>query len=67
MYVIMYQEEAVKKARARTGSSSSVLDLECFQLSSQIRHEHAVRKFREKVKREEEEARDASKVKAKIL
>ena len=46
---------------------SSVLDLEHFRLSSQIRHESAAREFREKVRREEEETRLASKVKAKIL
>lgn len=62
---INVQDEAVKKARART--RNSVLDLEHFRLSSQIRHERAAREFREKIRREEEETRLASKVKIKIL
>ena len=55
-YVLfLYQEEAVKKARARSVGTN-------FRLSSQARHQRAVREFRQKIRREEEEARLASKV-----
>ena len=53
--LFLYQEEAVKKARARSVGTN-------FRLSSQARHQRAVREFRQKIRREEEEARLASKV-----
>lgn len=71
--ICVCQEEAATRVRARPlpshtqdfipqRSSKPLTETENFHLSSEARHERAEREFQEKIRREEEEARLASRV-----